>query len=294
MTDTTSTAPTPPVTGSESIGPTAHYTAYLWAANRMSHPALVTNAGRVLFHAMRPPLMVAKALGGPSLEGFLLARHRLIDDLLETAIEAGEVSQVIEIACGLSPRGWRFARRHGDALTYVEADLPGMAARKRRALEPTGSLGDHHRVVEIDALAQDGPHSLAALAQTLDPRRGVAIVTEGLLNYLGRDGLDSVWRQIAATLSGFPHGLYLSDVHLGSDNGGLAAGAFMRGLSAFVRSRVHLHFDSAGEACDALRDAGFASAVLHRPADFADRLEIDRRASRPVRVIEARTARATS
>jgi len=51
---------------------------------------------------------------------------------------------VIEVAAGLSPRGWRFRRRYGDRLTYVEADLPAMAARKRGALERMGSLGDRH------------------------------------------------------------------------------------------------------------------------------------------------------
>ena len=43
--------------------------------------------------------------------------------LLERAIEAGGVTQVIELACGLSPRGWRFANRYGERLRSIEADL---------------------------------------------------------------------------------------------------------------------------------------------------------------------------
>lgn len=87
---------------------------------------------------------------------------------------------MIEVACGLSPRGWRFAKRYGDRLHYVEADLPEMAARKRAALERIGSLGDYHRVREVDALRDDdGPGSLAAIAAELDHRRGLAIITEG-------------------------------------------------------------------------------------------------------------------
>ena len=58
----------------------------------------------------------------------------------------------------MSPRGWRFARDHGDAITYVEADLPAMADSQAPALERAGSLSEHHRVVEIDALADEaGP-----------------------------------------------------------------------------------------------------------------------------------------
>ena len=138
----------------------------------------------MLFDSLQPGMLVSRAAGGATLEAYLLARHRAIDALLERAIERGEVSQVIEVACGLSPRGWRFATRHGDRLLYVEADLPDMAARKRAALERMGSLGDRHRVVEIDALRDDGPASLAAVAAELDPGEGLAIITEGLLGYL--------------------------------------------------------------------------------------------------------------
>src|SRR5262245_26104268 len=92
---------------SESISPTAHYTGYVWVANGLSHPAFATNEGRLLYHALRPANLAARAVGGPSLEGLLVARHRVIDHLLEAAIRSEKVGQVLEIACGLSPRGWR-------------------------------------------------------------------------------------------------------------------------------------------------------------------------------------------
>src|SRR6185436_10973917 len=98
----------------------------------------------------------------------LLARHRAIDHLLDRAIADGRVGQVIEIAAGLSPRGWRFTERHQD-LTYLEADLPDMAARKRAILAEVGPESPRHRVVDVDALADVGPTSIAAIAATLDP-----------------------------------------------------------------------------------------------------------------------------
>jgi O-methyltransferase involved in polyketide biosynthesis len=271
----------------EAIGPTAHYTAAVWARHGLSHPALVTPTGRLLFNAWRPAMAASKAFGGPTVEGFLLGRHRLIDHLLDGAIEDGRIAQVIEIACGLSPRGWRFARRYGDRLTYVEADLPYMAARKRSALAELGSLGDHHRVVEIDALRDEGPESLSDVAARLDAERGLAIVTEGLISYLDHDGMIGLWRRIARTLAGFGHGLYLSDLLLGSENTGVATAAFVRLLSAFVRGRVELHFRDAPEALEALEAAGFADATLHSPAEVGDRFGLAERDVRPVRVIEA-------
>src|SRR5688572_15605351 len=125
--------------GNERISPTAHYTGYVWFANGLSHPAFVSREGRLLYSVLRPANAASRAVGGPTLEGMLLARHRVIDHLLEQEIAAGRITQVVEIAAGLSPRGWRFARRHGDRLRYVEADLPEMAARKRDILARVGT-----------------------------------------------------------------------------------------------------------------------------------------------------------
>jgi O-methyltransferase involved in polyketide biosynthesis len=251
--------------GPEAISPTAHYTGAVWARNGLSHPAFATPGGRLMLQAGRPLMVASRLLGGPTLEGFLLARHRIIDHLLSAAIAAGRVTQVVEIAAGLSPRGWRFSAIHGDALTYVEGDLPGMAGRKRRALDRAGGT---HRVVVLDAFADDGPGSLAAIAETLDPARGVAVVTEGLLNYFDRAHVTALWRRMTTTFAGFPELLYLSDLHVRSATGGVLAGAFTGALQTFVRGRVHLHFADEAETLAALHAAGFQQAVLHAPRVF--------------------------
>jgi O-methyltransferase involved in polyketide biosynthesis len=261
------------VSASDRISPTAHYTGHVWARNGLSHPQLETREGRLMFDALQPVMVASRTIGGATLEAYLLARHRAIDALLERAIEAGEVSQVIEVAAGMSPRGWRLRRRYGDRLLYVEADLPAMAARKRAALERIGSLGDRHRVREVDALRDDdGPGSLAAVAAELDRGEGLAVVTEGLLGYLPTDAVEALWRRFAQTLGAFAAGRYISDLHLA----GLATPqvrAFRLALGAFVRGRVYLHFTDAREAEAALRAAGFATAQLHRAVDVIGRGE---------------------
>jgi O-methyltransferase involved in polyketide biosynthesis len=256
------------MSGSDAISPTAHYTGYVWARNNLSHPELETLEGRVMFESLRPVIAVSRTLGGSSLESYLLTRHRAIDALLEAAIERGGISQVIEVACGLSPRGWRFTQRYGDRITYLETDLPGMAARKRAALERMGSLSEQHRVAELDALRDDGPQSLTAVAAELDPHRGLAIVTEGLLGYLPTEAVDAIWRRFAAACASFSAGRYFSDLHLGGIQTSQVR-AFRVLLSAFVRGRVHLHFENAREAEAALMQAGFAEARVHRAAALA-------------------------
>jgi O-methyltransferase involved in polyketide biosynthesis len=249
--------------GSGAVSPTAHYTGETWVRNGLSHPQLRTWQGQVFHGALALPLAASKSLGGPTLEGLLLARHRIIDSLLDDLIEAG-VGQVIEVACGMSPRGWRFSERYGDRLTYIEADLPAMARRKREALERMGSLGDHHRVVELDVLRDGGPGSLEALAADLDPAKGLAIVTEGLLPYFDNETVEALWARLATVLGRFERGVYLADLRLADDNRALLERAFSVVLGAFVRGRVHAYRGDEAAAEATLRRAGFESVRLHR------------------------------
>ena len=152
---------------------------------------------------------------------------------------------MIEVAAGLSPRGWRFTRRYGERLVYVEADLPGMAERKRAALERIGSLGERHRVSEVDVLRDDdGPGSLAAVAGELDPGQGLAIVTEGLLGYLPSDAV--------AGSGGGSRQRWASSPQAATSRTCTSAARSRPQvepsgwlLSAFVRGRVYLHFSNA-------------------------------------------------
>ncbi len=128
--------------GSEAISPTAHYTGHVWTRNALSHSALGTLEGWALFGALEPAMRLNRAFGGATLESQLLARHRALDCLLERAIEEGGVSQVIEVACGMSPRGWRFADRDGDRLT---SNQPGHACRHPTRPLSTASRRANHR-----------------------------------------------------------------------------------------------------------------------------------------------------
>jgi len=270
------------------ISPTAHYTGYVWARNGLSDPELETLEGRVLFESLRPWMGISGVLGRGTLESYLLARHKALDALLEREIEGGRVSQVIEVAAGLSPRGLRFARRYGERLTYVEADLPGMASRKRAMLERIGSVSEHHRVEDVDALDDE---SFGALASQLDRTRGLVIITEGLLGYLEPDAVRELWRRFASTLASFATGVYLSDIHIG-ELVSAQVRLFRLLLSGFVRGRVHLHFGTPEEIVRTLTDAGFSDAEVRRAADVSG--EDRDPASRLAHVLRAQASSSSS
>jgi O-methyltransferase involved in polyketide biosynthesis len=256
------------------ISPTAHYTGYVWYRAGLSDPALVTRGGAFLYRLLSPINAVADLVGGGSLERMLLARHTIIDQLLADAIESGEVSQVLEIAAGLSPRGRAFSSRYCDrGLVYVEGDLPGMAERKRQMLARAPALPGEHRVVELDALS-DGDLQ-AVCDRYLDRSRGAVIITEGLLPYVDTPNVLGMWRRFAGALSGFPRGLYLSDLHVADDYRRVAgARLFTRGLAVFTRGAIHEHFGSAPEVERNLRESGFSRASVRHASDFFDRTGI--------------------
>lgn len=249
--------------GSGAVSSTAHYTGETWVRNGLSHPQLATWQGRVLHRGLALPLAASKTLGGPTLDGLLLARHRIIDAILDEQIRGG-ASQVVEIACGMSPRGWRFSEQFGERLTYVEADLPGMAQRKREALARMGSLTNRHRVADLDVLQEGGPGSLEALVDTLDPSRGLVIVTEGLLTYLDDETANALWARLAKALGQLDRGIYLSDLRFARRDRGLPERTFDLILGAFVRGKVHAYRGDEATARVALRSAGFEEARVHR------------------------------
>jgi hypothetical protein len=96
----------------------------------------------------------------------------------------------------------------------------------------------------------------------------------------------AIWRRFAGALNRFPTGRYISDLHLG---GAITpqVRAFRLLLSAFVRGRVYLHFEHAGDAEASLAEAGFASAQVEPAADSAG-VEHDR-GSRLAHILEAST-----
>ena len=78
-----------------------------------------------------------------------------------------------------------------------------MIANKRAILAELGGESPHHRTVEIDALVDSGPTSIGAICGSLDPTRGTAIITEGLINYFDLDNVLGMWRRFAAALKPF-------------------------------------------------------------------------------------------
>ena len=109
---------------------------------------------------------------------WLVARTKVIDDLIENAIAHG-CDRILNLAAGLDTRPYRLDLP--PELVWVEADLPALVAEKDRVLgdqNPRCTL-TRHGVDLADPAARD-----KFLNEALAGARKAFVLTEGLLMYL--------------------------------------------------------------------------------------------------------------
>ncbi|MDO3720239.1 class I SAM-dependent methyltransferase [Marinobacter sp. chi1] len=276
---------------SSGISFTALYTGAVWHRYGLSDDALATRQGQWLYHLLSPFEAASKVAIGGNLQTFLLQRHLIIDHLIDQAVENNGVGQVLEIACGMSPRGIRLRQRHPH-LHMVEADLPDMAAKKALRLMAAGRLGEHHQVTPIDILAEHGEYTLEAVLQRVfDNHDPVIVVTEGLTSYFSLEVISGFWQRLSDALARRPGSIYLSESYYQPKHAALRGtlNALGRALGGITRSQVSFHFDSDEQARGHFLSCGFGAATIHDPRDWYARLPIPQSRGEPlIRLIEAR------
>ncbi len=107
----------------------------------------------------------------------LEARYKLVDRLLL----AEDISQVVELAAGIAPRGLNLATAH-PGYRYVELDLPVVVEQKQELVRRTGiDTPPNLSVVSGDVL---NDADVQRTTDTFDPDKPIAVVNEGLMRYL--------------------------------------------------------------------------------------------------------------
>ncbi|MEK9765592.1 MAG: class I SAM-dependent methyltransferase [Thalassolituus sp.] len=260
-------------TDTSRISVSAHYTGYIWYKHGLSAKGFVTNAGRFANATLAPVNALLRMLAGADIDIFLLQRHSVIDNQVRQLIEEQGVTQIVELACGWSPRGYRLKREYPQ-LRYIEGDLPGMAARKRHLLEQVGLL-DGHEVCECNILNTDGPESIQALLDKLDPEQPTLIITEGLVNYFELDQIREVWSRMASGLKTFPKGWYITDLYPDfADHPSYRYVKFAQKLvGVFTRGGWPLHYPSDEAIREGFRGDGFNEIDVLDPASFYGKLK---------------------
>ncbi|MEN5171789.1 class I SAM-dependent methyltransferase [Acinetobacter higginsii] len=249
---------------------TAHYTGYIWYQMGISHPALATAKGKTLAALVHPIESWAEKYVGGSMRTTLKQRHSMLDSHLKELIEQHPNLQVLEIACGLSPRGWWF-RQHYPNITYRELDLPDMAATKQAALQQIESNVDE--VLSVDLFTD----AFAAAFEVFDPQRPLVIISEGLINYFEKPMLQQLIQAIANYGQSFKELHYLTDIYPEPTQNKLATIIWnsSRLLKWMSRSAFSFHFKNPAEVENFFQEAGFNQVEVLQPKQFFEHTHLE-------------------
>lgn len=249
---------------------TAHYTGYIWYQMGISHPALATAKGKTLAALVHPIESWAEKYVGGSMRTTLKQRHSILDNHLKELIEQHPNLQVLEIACGLSPRGWWF-RQHYPNITYRELDLPDMAATKQAALQQIESNVDE--VLSVDLFTD----AFAAAFEVFDPQRPLVIISEGLINYFEKPMLQQLIQAIANYGQNFKELHYLTDIYPEPTQNKLATIIWnsSRLLKWMSRSAFSFHFKNPAEVENFFQEAGFNQVEVLQPKQFFEQATLE-------------------
>lgn len=249
---------------------TAHYTGYIWYQMGISHPALATAKGKTLAALVHPIESWAEKYVGGSMRTTLKQRHSILDSHLKELIEQHPNLQVLEIACGLSPRGWWF-RQHYPNITYRELDLPDMAATKQAALQQIENNVDE--VLSVDLFTD----AFAAAFEVFDPQRPLVIISEGLINYFEKPMLQQLIQAIANYGQSFKELHYLTDIYPEPTQNKLATIIWnsSRLLKWMSRSAFSFHFKNPAEVENFFQEAGFNQVEVLQPKQFFEQATLE-------------------
>lgn len=249
---------------------TAHYTGYIWYQMGISHPALATTKGKTLAALVHPIESWAEKYVGGSMRTTLKQRHTMLDTHLEQLIQQYPNLQVLEIACGLSPRGWWFRQHHPD-ICYRELDLPDMAATKQAALQQIEPHVDD--VLSVDLFTE----AFANVFKVFDPKRPLVIISEGLINYFEKPLLQQLIQAIVIYGRDFKELHYLTDLYPEPTQNKLATIIWnsSRLLKLMSRSAFSFHFKTPAEVENFFHEAGFKQVEVLQPKEFFEQTRLE-------------------
>lgn len=256
---------TQPLSKHRHISFTAHYTGYIWYQMGISHQVFATKKGKSLAALVHPLESWAEKYVGGSMRSTLKQRHTLLDDQLKTLIEQHPQLQVLEIASGLSPRGWWF-RQHYPEITYRELDLPDMAQTKQAALQQIEANAPE--MLSVDLFTAEFKQAF----DLFDPSLPLVVISEGLINYFDKPLLAQLIQSIAEYGQPFKELHYFTDLYPEPVKNKLAniIWSSSKLLKWMSRSAFSFHFTTPADVETFFMENGFDQVKVTQPKDYFD------------------------
>lgn len=185
----------------------------------------------------------------------LWLRHQVVERFIETY----KPDVLIDLGCGLSPRGIARAKAT-PGLKVLEGDLAFIVSIKKALLEPCLPQ-ENYQLQTVDLLKD----SLESLTAGLSPSDRVLVITEGVIDYFTFEQKRAVWTRLNELVAFFEEAAYLQEVNLTLGSPRLTQ-LIARVLGVTVEDRMYPTGDAALED---LRACGFATVdKLDHPFDL--------------------------
>jgi hypothetical protein len=189
------------------VSPTAKIVAYLRSLDPQLHfqpAAPLLEIGRQLVEALELDAETLAALA----ELFQIRHHAL-----DVALERACVRQIVELAAGISPRGFHWYMNHPDSV-YVESDLPALMIRKAKLLRDAIPKSNRQTGGLLHCCGTNVMNhiGLEKTLDLLDAEQPFALVCEGLLLYFSQGEMDIFLDNMAKLLRDHPSGVWITDL----------------------------------------------------------------------------------
>ncbi len=213
---------------------------------------------------------------GPGVNGFLVARDRYIDDVLQTFLDEG-LQQLVVLGAGYDSRAYRFDLQ--ERVKTFEVDHSATQADKLAKLQAIlGKVPGHVTYVPIDFNTQTLQARL--LESGYDPRRKTLFIWQGVSMYLTCEAVDSTLAFVvnhsgagSAIVFDYIYRSVLEGVQKHNEVGGMRRYRFMTGegltfgipegtIETFLKERGFQHVKDA--AVNDLRAAYFTGKNARR------------------------------
>ncbi|MBU0907681.1 MAG: class I SAM-dependent methyltransferase [Nanoarchaeota archaeon] len=184
---------------------------------------------------------------------------------LDKLMRGYKPEQIVELACGYSPRGLVLTRR-SSKLVYVETDFSSVIERKRAILKKNGiELKKNHHLVAIDSVKDDLSKKLGRF---FDRKKKTLVVAETLTMYLNDEEHEFLVENIKKFLESFKNSAYLSH------EGKRMLKRFFGKLLLFYRNVVektksHRHFRDAGKIKSYFLGRGFRKVLVRENEEIS-------------------------
>lgn len=274
--------------GDPDIGPTAHYTAYVWKRLGLPHAELfATRQGAALYWAffLAGEWTTRVLPGVPSMRTYLEYRHRLID----AEVEALQPDCLVELGAGLTRRSVTWAVQRD--IPTIDVDLPPMIRVKQAAIDRApasirAALQRRWTPLPISVLAPDFADRLRAV---IGACRRPVVVAEGLLSYLEPADRQAVLVEVAHALRETA-GAFVCDLHTQTAQANVGRSAKMLRLAIRTitgRRRSLDPYPDETALLSAFREAGFGSVAIVEAREHAAHDRRLKRLHSPAHIVRA-------